>query len=154
MPLALLWQMLRQHAAAGACVHRGTCPTVKIGAVVVDEAHRTLMLGAPRGRPRLPEASLTYGGDGLPEDAAVLARSLGVGRPWLPPGGEVPLLLDVARADPEDGLRTRVALRFLVRARAEECVFVEDAPQFWAPREALGITLAKRLDAALAEGIS
>ncbi|MEV3994902.1 hypothetical protein AB0K62_04320 [Streptomyces halstedii] len=59
--LAPLWQTLAQHAKAGACHHRGTCPLVTVGPVVVNEHHEVLMVRGGRAPARLPEARLTEG---------------------------------------------------------------------------------------------
>ena len=67
--LAPLWQTLAQHAKAGACHHRGTCPLVTVGPVVVNEHHEVLMVRGGRAPARLPEARLTEGFDTLTEAA-------------------------------------------------------------------------------------
>lgn len=75
--LAPLWQTLAQHAKAGACHHRGTCPLVTVGPVVVNEHHEVLMVRGGRAPARLPEARLTEGFDTLAEAAFDLARGPG-----------------------------------------------------------------------------
>ncbi|MEU0739290.1 hypothetical protein [Streptomyces sp. NPDC006134] len=154
LALAPLWQTLQQHAKTGTCAHRGSCPVVKVSPVVVDEHHRVLTLESVRGRLRLPEAGVPAGFDTLPELAINLARALGAWEVWVQPGCEDPIHLEPARADPEDGLRTRVAIRYLYRTHSETCRFAPGAPQRWTPLSEMDHTLADRVGTFLAEEVA
>lgn len=150
--LAPLWQTLAQHAKAGACHHRGTCPLVTVGPVVVNEHHEVLMVRGGRAPARLPEARLTEGFDTLAEAAFDLARALGVEQLWIQPGCEDPIQLYTARADPQDGDRMRVAVRYLVRTHAALCRFAPGAPQVWTPLTEVDLELARRVSSFMASG--
>ncbi|WP_121841066.1 hypothetical protein [Streptomyces sp. S5] len=153
LALAPLWQTLGQHARAGGCAHRGTCPVLKVSPVVVDERGRVLMLQG-RTRVRLPEAAPLPESDSFAEAAVTLARALGVGQPWMLPGVQDPILLDPGRADPEDGLRSKVAIRYLYRAHSDLCAFVAGAPQVWVPLRAADHRLADRVSSFLGERVA
>jgi len=141
--LSPLWQFMEQHARAGSCAHRGTCPVIKISPVIVDERGRVLMLQT-LSRFKLPEATLTDDFGALSDAAATLARTLGVGQLWKPPGCEDPVHLDPAR-DYVDGLRTKVAFRYLFRAHSWLAQFAAGAPQVWMPLAEAGGDLTKRV---------
>ncbi|WP_405686105.1 hypothetical protein OG204_18800 [Streptomyces sp. NBC_01387] len=154
LALAPLWQTLKQHAKAGTCNHRGTCPIVTASPIVVNESHEVLMLRGGRSPARLPEARLTDGFATLSEAAFNLARALGVERMWTQPGCEDPIQLDTARADVQDGDRMRVAVRYLVRTQAALCHFAPGAPQVWIPLAQVDIELARRAGAFMVEKVS
>ena len=86
--LSALWHTLQQHARAGACHHRDTCPVVTTSPIVVNEDHEVLMLQGGRAPARLPEARLADGFATLGEAAFNLARALGVEQVWVQPGCE------------------------------------------------------------------
>lgn len=150
LTLSPLWLTLAQHQRAGACVHMGTCPILKVSPVIVDEQHRLLML-RQASRFVLPETGLEEY-DTLREAAETLARAAGVEEPWLQPGCEDPIQLFPARAAPEDGDRTRVVIRFLFRTHSGLCRFPDSAPQTWVPLVEVDIDLARRVESFLAEG--
>ncbi|WP_440575459.1 hypothetical protein [Streptomyces sp. AC154] len=144
-------QTLELHARAGTCVHRGTCPVLKISPVVVDERNRVLMLQG-RSRVRLPETEIDLDFEILAVAAATLARALGVADLWAQPGTEELIHVEPARADPEDGLRTKVSIRYLYRTHSAMCQFASGAPQVWVPLAEVDSDLAKRVGSLLAEG--
>lgn len=152
--LSPLWQTLTQHARAGACHHRGTCPIVTASPIVINERLQVLMVHGGRGPARLPEARFTEGFDTLGEAASTLARALGVEQLWTQPGCEDPIQLHISRADAQDGDRTRVAVRYLSRTHASLCRFAPGAPQVWIPLNEVDLELARRVNSGLAEGVS
>ncbi|MER8116244.1 hypothetical protein [Streptomyces sp. NPDC094031] len=117
----------------------------------MDEQNRVLMLQG-RTRARLPEVPATGDFETLAEAATTLARALGIGELWVQPGCEEPILLEPARADPEDGLRTKVAIRYLYRTIASLAQFAPGAPQVWVPLAEAGTELEQRVNSVLAEG--
>ncbi|GAA3012993.1 hypothetical protein JCM13580A_38590 [Streptomyces drozdowiczii] len=151
LTLAPLWQTLSQHAKAGTCHHRGTCPIVTASPIVLNERQEVLMLGAGRGTVRIPEARFEDGWDTLAEAASMLARALGVHELWTQPGCEDPVQLHAARADAQDGERMRVAARYLFRTHAGLCRFAPGAPQTWVPLARADIELFTRINSLIAE---
>ncbi|MFD5831942.1 hypothetical protein [Lentzea sp. NPDC060358] len=154
LTLAPLWQTLAQHAKAGACHHRGTCPIVTASPIVVNERSQVLMLQGGRGPARLPEARFEEGFDTLGEAALTLARALGVEQLWSQPGCDDPIQLDAGRADVQDGDRMRVAARYLLRTHASLCRFAPGAPQLWVPLNEVDLELSRRVHAVMAERVS
>ncbi|WP_327175501.1 hypothetical protein OG599_09385 [Streptomyces sp. NBC_01335] len=150
--LALLWQSLAQHAKVGTCVHMGTCPMLTVSPVVVDQHHRVLML-RQGDRLVLPEAGLGEHDDTLLDSAKALAREHGLEDLWLMPGSDDPMMLDPARAAPDDGPRMRVAIRFLFRTHAGLRALSSEA-QTWVPLSEVDIGLARRVGALIAHGQS
>lgn len=153
LALVPLWQTLGQHARVGKCAHRGTCPVLKVSPVVVDERGMVLTLQG-RTQAQLPEAAPAADCDTFTEGAVTLARTLGVGQPWMLPGGEEPILLDPGLADPEDGLRGKVVIRFLFRMHSDLCAFVPGAPQVWVPLSEIDNRLADRVASLTGERVS
>lgn len=152
LALSPLWHTLRQHAVAGTCHHRSTCPIVTTSPAVVNEEHQVLMLQGGRGPARLPEARLSDGFPTLSEAAFSLARALGVEQLWVQPGYEDPIQLHTARADVQDGDRMRVSVRYLIRTHAALCHFARGAPQVWMPLAEVDIELARRANSFMAAG--
>ncbi len=151
--LAPLWQTLGDHARAGACTHRGTCPVLRVSPVVVDECGRVLMLQG-RNRVRLPEGVPEADCDTYPEAAVTMARTLGVGEPWTLPQWQAPLLLDPGRADQEDGQRGKVVIRYLFQAHSSLCTFAVGAPQVWVPLGEIDHRVARRVSSLIGERVS
>jgi hypothetical protein len=152
LALSPLWQTLTHHVRAGTCLHRGSCPLVKVQPVIVDENHRVLMLQYHGGRPVLPEAGLLAGSEGLAAVAADAARLLGVD-PWVEPGCEHPFHMEVGRAGPEDGERSRVSIRYLLRTHSEIGRWVKGAPQVWTPLGEIEQDLGRRIRAFLGTAV-
>jgi hypothetical protein len=150
--LSPAWQTLTQHVRAGQCLHRGSCPVVKVSPVIVDEEYRALALRYGERRAVVPEVDLLDGAESLTETAVQAARLLGVD-PWLEPGCEDPIHMDVGRAAPQDGERSRVAVRYLLRAHSRTCRWVAGAPQVWLPLDRVDQTLALRVRSCLAAGV-
>ncbi|WP_432112887.1 hypothetical protein [Streptomyces sp. S1] len=148
--LSPVWQACKQHARAGRCVHRGTCPVPKVSPVVVDERSRVLMLQG-RTRFRLPEVGITNDFGTLQETCVTFARALGVEGPWTQPGHKEPIQIVLAVGDEEDGLRSKVALRYLYRTFANRCRFAEKAPQVWVPLTELDSDLATRVSSSIGQ---
>ncbi|MGN5633253.1 hypothetical protein AAIO99_14505 [Streptomyces sp. AC154] len=117
----------------------------------MDERNRVLMLQG-RSRVRLPETEIDLDFEILAVAAATLARALGVADLWAQPGTEELIHVEPARADPEDGLRTKVSIRYLYRTHSAMCQFASGAPQVWVPLAEVDSDLAKRVGSLLAEG--
>jgi hypothetical protein len=149
--LSPVWQTLTQHVRASQCLHRGVCPVVKVSPVIVDEEHRVLALRYGTRRPVVPEVDLLDGAESLAETAVQAARLLGV-NPWTEPGCEDPMYMDVGRAAPQDGERSRVAVRYLLRAHSRTCRWVTGAPQVWLPLGDIDQALSLRVRSCLAVG--
>ncbi|MFI8815687.1 MULTISPECIES: hypothetical protein [unclassified Streptomyces] len=144
--LAPFWEALAQHAKAGACHHRGTCPIVVISPIIVDERHRVLMLRSSPGRPPiLPEAGLVAGFETLEEASSTLARALGVWKPLAQPGLDGPIQLHATTDKSQGDTRTKVSVRYLYRTASSQCAFVVEAPQIWVPLTEVDTDLARRV---------
>ncbi|MFT2017749.1 NUDIX hydrolase [Streptomyces sp. 796.1] len=98
-----LFDSLKEHVQAGRCPHRDGCPSVKAGAVVVDERGQALFFwtGTGWGFPEVPphRSDSTLGFTAL---RAVMEQT-GIFDVWPVEGVEHPLVIDVDSAGPHDG---------------------------------------------------
>ncbi|MFJ4919838.1 NUDIX hydrolase [Streptomyces sp. NPDC088725] len=111
-----LFDALLDHSRQQLCCHDGRCPLITVGALLVDEQARVLMLrnGAGWGfaeDPPQPED------DSLARTALrVLEEFAGIYDVWTVPGAEGPFVIDVSPA--EDESRLRFGFRYLFRAHS------------------------------------
>ncbi|MFE2842782.1 NUDIX domain-containing protein [Streptomyces scopuliridis] len=140
MPLFLA---LRDHTQLRGCSHRGRCPVVRAGAVLVDEHERVL---AVRNGTRwsfvedAPDASDT---SLRRTSIRVLEENAGVYNAWTVPGAEDPLLIEVSDIQTEAGRRLRYGFRYLLRARSRALLpsMAELGQARWVPLGELGSPL-------------
>ncbi|MEV0040068.1 NUDIX hydrolase [Streptomyces sp. NPDC050804] len=114
-----LFDALLDHSRLGRCSHQGRCPSVRAGAVLVDEQQRALALwhgkrwGFTEDSPNDSDMSLS--------DTAirVLRENYEVCDVWTPPAADGPLLIEVLAADdPEGEPRKRYGFRYLYYAHS------------------------------------
>ncbi|MFI6699434.1 NUDIX domain-containing protein [Streptomyces sp. NPDC050509] len=117
-----LFDALLDHSRQGLCLHHGSCPVVRAGAILMDEQGRALALrygdawGFAEGAPDPSDQSLSR------TASRVLEEFAGVQNAWTAPGEEGPILVDASPAAPEDGRRTRYGFRYLFRAHSRVLV--------------------------------
>ncbi|MEV7088976.1 NUDIX hydrolase [Streptomyces sp. NPDC093085] len=117
-----LFDALLDHSRQGVCLHHGSCPVVRAGAILLDERGRALALrygaawGFAEGAPAPSDQSLSR------TASRVLQEFAGVAEVWTAPGEEGPILVDTSPAAPEDGRRTRFGFRYLFRTHSRVLV--------------------------------
>ncbi|MFD7289903.1 NUDIX hydrolase [Streptomyces sp. NPDC059863] len=113
-----LFDSMLDHAHQGTCLHRGRCPVIRSGAVLVNEHGRALTLrhgagwGFAEGAPESADLTLRQ------TAARVLADCAGVLDLWPVPIAEGPVVIDVSRTVHMDVPRTRYGFRYLFRVRS------------------------------------
>jgi hypothetical protein len=113
-----LFDAMLDHSRQGDCLHEGSCPVVRAGAILMDEEGRALALrhgdawGFAEGAPAAGDQSLSR------TATRVLAEFAGIRNVWTAPGEEGPILVDASPAAPEDGRRTRFGFRYLFRCHS------------------------------------
>lgn len=143
MALVPLYDAARDHVTQRDCRHSRRCPVVKAGAVLVDEQGRALTLRRGDGW-ALAEGAPEQADNSLNETAVrVLREYAGVHDAWSLPGAGDPLVIDVTRAEPEDGHRLRVGFRYLYRTHSSTIppAMIEAGWARWEPLAQIGLPL-------------
>ncbi|MEO3973167.1 NUDIX hydrolase [Streptomyces sp. CAU 1734] len=142
-----LYHALRDHSVLGDCPHRGACPVVRAGALVVDEEERVLAFrdGAgwglaesePHGRDRTLHATALR----------ALREHGGIREVWDVPGAEEPVVVEARREAGPDGARLSVGFRYLFRCHSRVVASgrAGSAELRWVPLAEIEERLAGRL---------
>ncbi|MGW1837970.1 NUDIX hydrolase [Streptomyces sp. BBFR2] len=103
-----LYDALCDHARRGRCPHRGRCPEIVSGGLLLDERGRVLLL-RHGNRWAFPEGAPQPGDLSLRDTAFALLREFGgVREAWAPGAAAGPVMIDVTEGRP-----IRVGFRYL-----------------------------------------